>query len=364
MNELIQRLDELKTETCRLKTFLNLDQIKQQLPQLQSQTLKPNFWADENQAKKVMKSISTLESQLSQVQDLESSVNNLSGLIDLMPDTPDPKDQQEIDLEFFRIKKLYSQLKLQSYLNSPYDSSDVLVTIFSGQGGTEAMDWAAMLSRMYQRYYERKGWGFEQVDFSPGEETGIKSVTYLVKANFAYGYLKTESGTHRLVRLSPFNADNLRQTSFAGVEVLPSMESESTIDIKPEDLDWQFTRAGGHGGQNVNKVNTAVRLTHKPTGITISCRTERYQEQNRKIALNMLQAKLWQREQAAIDQQKQSLKGEHKQAAWGNQIRSYVLHPYHLVKDLRTQVETSNTEAVLDGDIDIFIESQLSLVGK
>ena len=223
------------------------------------------------------------------------------------------------------------------------------------------MDWANMLYRMYLRYCEKRDWKVETVDMSEGEEAGVKSVTFKVGGVYAYGYLKGEAGTHRLVRQSPFNADNLRQTSFALVEVLPELDETDLpeIEIKDSDLDWQFFRASSQGGQNVQKVSTAVRLKHIPTEIVVTAQTERFQEQNRKIALSLLRAKLWAREQVMKEKKVKELKGEYRPASWGNQIRSYVLHPYKMVKDLRTQVETADSEAVLDGDLDKFIESEI-----
>jgi peptide chain release factor 2 len=259
------------------------------------------------------------------------------------------------------LEKRLQKLELKTFFAGTYDAADVIFSIHSGQGGTEAMDWASMLQRMYQRFFEKKSWPFDLVEETPGDEAGIKSVTYRVHGRYAYGYLKHEAGTHRLVRQSPFNADNLRQTSFALVEVLPIIK-DSDVEVKESDLEWQFTHSSGHGGQNVQKVSTAVRLRHIPTGIITTAQSERYQEQNRQIALDILRAKLWTLEEEKRKLEQQRLKGGRTQAAWGTQIRSYVLHPYKMVKDLRTDYETSNTEAILDGELDQMIEAEIKAV--
>ncbi len=254
-------------------------------------------------------------------------------------------------------EKLINKYDVLIFLSGDHDKGDAIFSIHAGQGGTEAMDWAGMLFRMYTRYFEKKGWKFEEVDLVSGEEAGIKSSILNVYGPFAYGYLKAEAGVHRLVRQSPFNADKLRQTSFSLVEVLPIIEDKE-ITVKEEDLDWQFYRAGGHGGQNVNKVSTAVRLTHKPTGIIVTCQTERQQGQNKDNALKLLRAQLWQIEEERKLNKLDTFKKD-KMASWGRQIRSYVLHPYKLIKDLRTQYEDSQVDHILDGDLDDFIQAYL-----
>lgn len=342
----------------------DINSIKKELSNLNETSQQPNFWQKAN-AQQTMQQIAHLQSQINDFNDLYNLREDLLAHQELYQELSDDSNKQDMVQEeqhiAISLHKLIKKLELNRYLKGNYDSYGAIISIHSGQGGTEAMDWAEMLKRMYVRYFERKNWKHKLISESRGEEAGIKEVSFEINTQYAYGYLKKEQGTHRLVRLSPFNSDNLRQTSFALVEVLPIIDNDTDITIKDEDLSWNFTRAGGAGGQSVNKVNTAVELTHKPSNIVVKCREERSQIQNRERALKTLKSKL-----ASIAEKEQEAelareKGQHHNASWGTQIRNYVLHPYKLVKDTRTKVETNNTDDVLDGDIDQFIEAEIRL---
>ena len=348
-------ISDITDRLKNLKSSFDLAQKRKDLLALESATLDPLLWDDQENARKMMQDLDSVKKEIEELDNLDQEVTTL---IELSRGSDISKD---FSMELKELGSRLDKFELQTFLSGPYDPKNALISIHAGQGGTEAMDWASMLFRMYLRYSEKKNWKTETIDVSEGEEAGIKSVTFKIEGRNAYGFLKGEAGTHRLVRQSPFNADKLRQTSFALVEVLPELEEAdlTTVDIRDEDLEWQFFRASTQGGQNVQKVSTAVRLIHKPSEIVVTAHTERFQEQNRKIALNLLRAKLWAREEAMREKKVKELKGEYRPASWGNQIRSYVLHPYKMVKDLRTEVETGNPDTVLDGELDLFIEAEI-----
>ena len=332
--------EELKKKLDSIIAKTNIHLKKEEVSLLEKRTFESTFWQDSKKAADTMKKINALKKEIDDIE-----------MMNLL--------FQEGELK--EAEKLIDKYEIILFLSGPYDRSDVIFAIHAGQGGVEAMDWTEMLFRMYTRYFEKKSWKFEEFERVPGDEAGIKSIIINVYGSFAYGHLKAEAGVHRLVRQSPFNADKLRQTSFALVEVLPMIE-DTEIHLKEEELVWQFFRSGGKGGQNVNKVATAVRLTHRPTGITVSCQEERYQGANRENALNLLRAKLWQ-----IQEEKKLTKIDSfkkvKIASWGRQIRSYVLHPYKLIKDLRTDYEETKVETVLAGNLDGFIQAYLKKTG-
>lgn len=318
-----------------------------------------NFWNDIDKAQEITQKSKRLKDKISKIEGLEKSLEDVEVLKDMI-EQDDMDSIKEIILEIKSIEKQVEEFKIEILLSGEYDRNDAILTLHTGVGGSDANDWTYMLLRMYTRWCEKKGYAVKTLEYLPGDEAGVKSVTLSIKGEFAYGYLKAEKGIHRLVRISPFNANGKRQTSFASVEILPELTKNQDIEINPSDLKIDTFRAGGAGGQHVNKTESAVRITHLPTGIVVQCQNERSQFSNRDTAMAMLKSKLIELKERAHKDKIEDLTGELKDMGWGSQIRSYVFHPYSLVKDHRTGVETSNVNGVMDGDIDQFIISFLT----
>lgn len=345
MDELKVKINRLEKEINESFDVLNGPKIQDELQELRSKSENPDFWDDPQKAQDISKKIAKLDSKIGSWVEIISSVKELNELIDLGDESMSDELQDSVD----KIDAAYQRLKEQLKFSGAYDDFDALVTISAGAGGVDAMDWAEMLERMYLRWIENTGLKVSIIDRSPGDEAGIKSSSFEVSGVLTYGKLKSEHGVHRLVRLSPFNADNLRQTSFAKVEVVPLIDEPDQVEIDDQDLKIDVYRSGGKGGQSVNTTDSAVRITHIPTGLVVAIQNERSQLQNKEKAMQILRSKLAQLKHEQHKDKISELKGPNEQAAWGNQIRSYVLHPYKMVKDLRTNYETSNIDAVLGG---------------
>lgn len=318
-----------------------------------------DFWNDQESAQKVLQKTKQLKEKVARFEDLSSKIDDLEVLIEISDAENDLSTLGEISSERKEIEEKLEELRIETLLSGEYDRNNAILTIHAGAGGTEACDWVSMLLRMYTRWSEAKGYAVQTIDYLPGDEAGIKSVTIQVTGEYAYGYLKAEKGVHRLVRISPFDAAGKRHTSFAAIEVLPEITDEQDIEIRPEDLKIDTYRSGGAGGQYVNKTESAIRITHIPTGIIVQCQTERSQHSNRETGMKMLKAKLIDMKEREHKERIEDLTGDQKEIGWGSQIRSYVFQPYTMVKDHRTGVEVGNIQSVMDGNIDSFINAFL-----
>ncbi len=332
---------------------------KEEIDQLQKETEKQDFWNDRENAEKIIKELNSKKELVDYIEKIKQEIIDNKELLDILEIEEDLNTEEEIEKNIEKINKDVENLSVLLLLNGPYDTNDCILDIHSGAGGTEACDWADMIYRMYLRYCEKKGFKIEVIDYQAGDEAGIKSVSLKVKGNYAYGYLKNEKGVHRLVRLSPFDSNNRRHTSFAAVEVTPEIERDNSIEIDEKDLKIDVYRSTGAGGQGVNTTDSAVRITHLPTKIVVTCQNERSQIQNKEEAIKVLKSKLLLLKIEEEEKELNAIKGIQSNIEFGSQIRSYVMHPYSMVKDHRTGTETSNVNRVLDGDLDEFIESNL-----
>ena len=338
--------------------------LEKELTNLEKQTTENNFWEDSQNSSKVLKRINEIKNKLKKFKKIKSEITNMIELAELLKQESDEELEKEVQNGTKKLEAEIEKLEISTLLSDKYDANNAILTLHPGAGGTEAQDWVEMLYRMYSRWAGENGYKVEELDYLAGDEAGIKSVTFLVSGDYAYGYLKGEQGVHRLVRISPFDAGGRRHTSFASVEVLPEITDDIEIDINLDDLKIDTFRASGAGGQHVNKTSSAVRITHIPTGIVVACQTERSQIQNKENAMKMLKSKLLHLKEQEHKETIDELKGIQMDIAWGSQIRSYVFCPYTLVKDHRTNYEVGNVQAVMDGDLNGFIDSYLRYTHK
>ena len=345
-------------------TGFDLDAKKTEFARLEKEMGKAGFWNNQETAQLMVSELSTLKAVIGPVEELEREAKDLTELFELAEAESDEEELAQLECEYLQLEKHYEQIELQGLLNRKEDSKNCFFSIHAGAGGTESCDWVRMLLRMYSRYFEKNKFKFTELDITPGEEAGIRSITLRVQGPFAYGTLSCETGVHRLVRISPFDSQSRRHTTFAAVDCIPEFDEDIDIEIKDEDVRIDFYRASGAGGQHVNKTSSAVRITHNPTGIVVQCQNERSQHKNKASAMKVLKSRLYMLEQQKRDAQVAKLYSSKGEIAWGNQIRSYVMQPYQMVKDHRTEYQTGNVTAVLDGEIDGFVESYLRFRAK
>ena len=357
VEELKSAFKELASRTEKLREFLRIDEKKNEIAGLEEKMSAADFWDDKDAAQKTVGALSACRNIVEPYHKLADLQGELEAALELAEE--DAEFVSEADIAAKRLEKALDKLEIMSFLSGRFDRNNLYFSVHAGAGGTESCDWANMLLRMYRRFFERRGWKDEVIDLQPGDEAGIKSATLHVTGEFSYGYMRGEKGVHRLVRISPFDSNARRHTSFVSVDVFPELDDDIEIEIKEEDLRIDTYRSSGAGGQHVNTTDSAIRITHLPSGIVVCCQNERSQHSNRATAMKMLKAKLYELEEEKRKNEADALRGVKVENGWGSQIRSYVLQPYQMVKDLRTDVETSNTAGVLDGEIDEFIEGYL-----
>jgi peptide chain release factor 2 len=361
LDELRVTMSDYRKDLKELYEVLGIEKAQARYDELQKQVADPDFYSDLENSQKVLQEVKSLENRINKYKKMEETLDDILTLIELTMEEGEEESNAELNEEADSFVKELESLKLASLLTGEYDSSNAILTFHAGAGGTEAQDWAQMLFRMYCRWGERHGFKVTTLDFLDGDEAGLKSASILIEGENAYGFMKSETGIHRLVRVSPFDAAGRRHTSFASVEVMPEIDDTVEVEIAPEDIKMDVYRSSGAGGQKVNKTSSAVRLTHIPTGIVVACQVERSQHQNREVAMRMLKSKLLEIKEREHLDKISDIKGDQKEIGWGNQIRSYVFMPYTLVKDNRTGYEMGNINAVMDGDIDGFINAYLKM---
>ena len=359
LENLKSQLEALKPTIKELHDVYDIERSKERIEELQEKAAEPGFWDDIDNSQKVLQETRSLESKLERYKDFTTSYEDIEVMLEMAAEENDESMIEEIRQEVDDLKQKLDEASLATLLTGEYDKLNAIITLHAGAGGTEAQDWTEMLFRMYTRWAEKHNFKVSTLDFLEGSEAGLKTVTMMIEGENAYGYLKSEAGVHRLVRISPFNAAGARQTSFSAADVMPEIDDTIEVDIRPEDIEMQVFRSSGAGGQHINKTSSAVRLIHKPTGIVTSCQTQRSQFQNREYAMKLLRSELVKIKEREHLEKISDIKGVQKEIGWGSQIRSYVFMPYTLVKDVRTGYETANVSAVMDGDLDGFINAYL-----
>ncbi|WP_156301754.1 peptide chain release factor 2 [Secundilactobacillus similis] len=359
LSDIKRQLKAIADEIAGFGGLFDLDALNESISINESKMAEPGFWDHQETAQKLIDENNQLKTKVDSYESLTSQLDDIQVAIELLEEAPDAEMQAEVEQDYAKLQQELQQYRLNLLLSGPYDHNNAILEIHPGAGGTESQDWGSMLLRMYTRWAEQHNFKVETLDYQPGDVAGISSVTLLISGHNAYGYLRSEKGVHRLVRISPFDSAGRRHTSFASVDVLPELDDSVEVDINPADLKVDVYRASGAGGQHVNKTSSAVRITHEPTGIVVASQAQRSQLQNRQTAMNMLKAKLYELEEEKKAKEKAALEGDQLEIGWGSQIRSYVFHPYTMVKDHRTNYETGNGQAVMDGDLDPFINAYL-----